>query len=95
MDAMEIEVVENRMTGLLLAIGVDGTITRGFMVTGRTDGEVREQIPAALVELLDAMGIRPQGTLKVRDRIPLPDGWLSRSLVVEDVPGLVECIPPA
>jgi len=53
-----IEVITNKKTGLLVALNRDFPPLKGLMVHGRTDEELEERIPDAIICLLEAQGFK-------------------------------------
>src|ERR1019366_5575222 len=50
---IRVQVVENRQSGLLVALSDD---LKGLMVAARTEEQIEEELPAAIREMLEAAG---------------------------------------
>jgi predicted RNase H-like HicB family nuclease len=68
----------NKKTGLLVAFSED---LKGLMVPGRTPDEIKERLPIAIRELLEAMGKRVVSVDAVQDTDDLPSEFVHASFV--------------
>jgi hypothetical protein len=75
---IRVQVVENRQTGLLVALSDD---LKGLMLAARTEGQIEEELPGAIREMLEAAGHNVLSVTTEPDPKGLPSEFSSSILI--------------